>query len=156
VGKRFLAAFGIAPWEFEVLAWCTSWALCGHTTPAGAALDGEEGEQSGDRVHSQGAGSCSTGGGGDAPASSTSACALPLNFHPADIFETREERVAFGLRCKQLIDAGRAARLAELAAAAGAMTPAAQGTVAGSVEVVEYIDSRCTGENTALVLALGR
>lgn len=56
--------------------------------------------------------------------------------------------MALGLRCKQLIDAGRCAWLRQT------LAPAAGGSegAAAAVLRVEYIDAQVSGENTLLLL----
>jgi len=142
VGKRALAAFGITPWEFEALVWCSSWALCGHTAPAG---DGGEGGDDAQEQEEDGTMSGTTKAASSTPAAAGWDAGA---FHPAQVFRAREERVAFGLRCKRLMDAARAARLAEESSNCSTTDSPPRRAC-----LVEYIDSSVSGECTALIWA---
>ena len=171
-GRRQLAALGIGAADFEALVWATGWALCGHS---GAAAEGGSGggdDEGGDGAAGSGdeGGGNSDGGGGDggreqgADGDEGMAAADGGGggenggdgggggggFHPADVFASRAERAAFGLLCKQLIDAGRAARLAAESGGAGGDDGAGRIGPRG-VALVEYAPASVTGERTALV-----
>ncbi|GBF89040.1 tRNA:m(4)X modification enzyme-like [Raphidocelis subcapitata] len=157
VGKRELAAFGIAPWEFEVLAYATSWALCGHAAPAGegggsgsasederdaeeggaAGAESEKEQQQWQRQPSQQLQPSPSQQPSNPP---QELCAA---FDPRSVFPSRESRMEFGLRCKQLIDAARSARLA-------AETPAS----AQPPRLLRYVPPSVSGESTALLWVL--
>jgi tRNA:m4X modification enzyme len=146
VGKRQLANFGIAPWDFEVLAYATSWALCGHAAPAGeggaSGSEDERGEEPDEDRQEQ-----------PQPQQQPQLRRQPSDqqqqelsaaFDPRSAFPTREARMAFGLRCKQLIDAARAAQLVVKTPARGRPP-----------RLLRYIPPSVSGESTALLWAPG-
>jgi hypothetical protein len=130
-----------------------AWALCGHDAAPGMCQCDEGGDDAG-AEHPRGEQAGDSGS--DGPASPQQ----QEQWHPTRVMG-RRERTEVGVRCKQLIDAGRCAWLQAVLVPAMQQQqqppPPRQPHAAQLLKVqrVAYINSAVTGENTLLLLGSG-
>jgi hypothetical protein len=76
-----------------------------------------------------------------------------LDYHPADLL-SRQQRIQFGLKCKQLLDMARCGWISSslLLAMQQQQQKQQQGDSVLGVRRVAYIDQSVTGENTLLLV----
>jgi tRNA:m4X modification enzyme len=136
-GKPYFRRLGFSPREFEVVAWMTGWALCGHSGPEEAPAGAAEAT----------AAAADEAATGDGAGNSDGAAAAEEEREgdPLRGLGSMARRVALGRAGKLLIDAGRAEWLARRCAAAG-----------GSACLLEYVDASVSGENRLLLGATAR
>lgn len=158
--------------DFEIMSWMTGWALCGHGSSRGGG--GGEGGGGDDSSDDDGGGDCGDDGGcgeaskcqhmQDAPscaADANASLAQPAATEAATTAAaaaargpahhlSREQRVAVGLKCKALIDWGRAEWLRSgcYSRNGPVLQPPPQRL---QVSLVEYIPAEVSGENKLLL-----
>jgi Mg-chelatase subunit ChlD len=170
--------------------------VCGHEAPPGAGQEAEEGEKNeseqqltqqqqqeqqqqqgrdskcdADQAAEDAAGSSSSGALAGVVASAAAAVIAAvqpgqaLDYHPADLL-SRQQRINFGLKCKQLLDMGRCGWIHSILLPAMQQQQQLQQQLVqqeegGSgkadaadlgVRRVAYIDQSVTGENTLLLV----
>lgn len=142
----FIVCFYIA---FYFASLCPGWANCGHGDDDAVACRSEsDGAESESRATAAGAGSSSS----EAPADGQQRG----SWQPADVLSL-QERTALGIKCKQLLDAGRAAWLQQaLAGGAGPSDGAGPECAAARtlVKYVQYVPRHLSGENRMLLAAV--
>jgi hypothetical protein len=167
------------------------WAVCGHEAPPGASQDADGEEQpkqqqqqqqqlrrnsapDADQAAEEDDSSSSSSSGPLAGVVASAAAAVlaavqpgqELDYHPADLL-SRQQRIDFGLKCKQLLDMGRCGWIHRMLLPAmqqqqqqpqqqlvqqeeGGGGPAVEAGL--GVRRVAYIDQSVTGENTLLLV----
>lgn len=80
-----------------------------------------------------------------------------LDYHPADLLD-RQQRIALGMKCKQLIDMGRCAWIRNNLLPVVRHCQQQHSQLDGCplcISRVAYVDQSVTGENTLLLLGRG-
>jgi tRNA:m4X modification enzyme len=161
VGKHIWKSWGLTALDFEIACAITGWALCGHDAPQGCTgLSGADDDQS--------AGRCSDDDEGCEQPQSKQQDEQPDSTDHTPVepdiavwpYLSRTQRMALGLKCKTMIDWGRAAYAAQqLGLQRRLGLTAKQGSVgdsgtdgAGVVQFVRYIRPDVSGENRLLVV----